>query len=145
MEIFTSSQVMEQQRGQLLPSLHSSEVLRQRQKNISWYRNHSMALVSFFSCSWGEMFPMVPRAILLAQVDGQMADGKWREGDFLMLPNPVYCKPFRRARQEGTRALLATYCEKNVDGEDAMAHTINRKRDALHMHVLSGYWFQERI
>lgn len=37
---------------------------------------------------------------------GRLADGCWREGDSLILPNPVYSKPFRRAHQEVTGAAL---------------------------------------
>lgn len=49
---------------------------------------------------------MVLRGQLLAQVDRQMAPGE-RGGIFiLMLSNPVYSKPFRRARQEVTGATL---------------------------------------
>lgn len=47
---------------------------------------------------------MVLRGQLLTHVDKQMAN--WREGDFLMLSNPVYSKPFSRARQEITGAML---------------------------------------
>lgn len=47
---------------------------------------------------------MVLRGQLLAQVDRQMALGE--RGIFLMLSNPIYCKPFRKARQEVTGATL---------------------------------------
>ena len=49
---------------------------------------------------------MVLRGQLLAQVDRQMALGERGIFFFLMLFNPVYCKPFRRACQEVTGATL---------------------------------------
>lgn len=61
------------------------------------------------------MAPWLPRgrpeACLLAahrtaRGSGRQADGEGRDGDFLMLANPVCRKPFRGARREVSGATL---------------------------------------
>lgn len=53
---------------------------------------------------WSEVCPLAAKR--RARDSGRQADGEGRDGDFLMLSNPVCRKPFRGARREVSGAAL---------------------------------------
>lgn len=66
---------------------------------------------------------------------GRQADGEWRDGDFLMLSNPVCCKPFRGARREVSGAILeregAASQEENMQTCPQVLWTCSVRDDAF--------------